>query len=272
MRGMGVPGGMMAGGYCGPHAYAMMNMGGMPDGMPGRMGMWGQDGTSLADGMQGGEMNQMGGMHGGMGVGMGGGMARMGGGMSPEMAMSIGGMHAGQMGGMQGMHAGQMGGMGGMGVAMGGMQMNGMYQDEMGMRGGYGGQDASTGVMNMGMGMPMGGYGGMAMGGGMGGENGMAAAYMNAGGGAPTARKCPWKLFVGQLPFTAGEEDMMALFGNFGDILECKVLRKTGSQESKGCGFVTFAAAEHAVMAMGALNQQAAIPGHARRLIVHYAK
>jgi hypothetical protein len=187
--------------------------------------------------------------------------------MSPDMAMSMAGMHAGAMGGMQGMS--------GMGVGMGGMQLGGMYHDDMGVRGGYGGNRASTGSMGIGMGMPMGGlYGAMPMAGGMVGENSMAGTQMNGAGmsAAVTARQCPWKLFVGQLPFTAGEEDLMTLFGNFGEILECKVLRKTGSQESKGCGFVTFAAAEHAAMAMNALNQQAAIPGHARRLIVKYAK
>ena len=100
-------------------------------------------------------------------------------------------------------------------------------------------------------------------------------SQLNGGMGGPsaaTARNCPWKLFVGQLPFTTGEDDLMGLFANFGEILECKVLRKSGSQESKGCGFVTFAAAENAAVAMNALNQQAAIPGHSRRLIVHYAK
>jgi RNA recognition motif-containing protein len=104
-------------------------------------------------------------------------------------------------------------------------------------------------------------------------DGGFSDAPVNAGsGGGGNGHKCPWTLFVGQLPFTAGEEDLMHVFGRYGDILECKVLRKSGSQESKGCGFVTYAIAENAANAINALNQQAAMPGHARRLIVHYAK
>ena len=88
---------------------------------------------------------------------------------------------------------------------------------------------------------------------GRGGGSGGAAAQFNdaqaAGGGGAAAkaalpegmdlRSCPWKLFVGQVPFDAAESDLLAMFSQYGPIVDASILRKGG--QSKGCGFVTYA-------------------------------
>lgn len=75
------------------------------------------------------------------------------------------------------------------------------------------------------------------------------------------------KLFVGQVPFEATEQDLWHMFAPFGDILELAVLRSAGV--SKGCAFLTYATRAQAVHAMTALNGHQV--GTNKRLVVKFA-
>lgn len=61
------------------------------------------------------------------------------------------------------------------------------------------------------------------------------------------------KLFVGMLSKKYGEIDVRSMFGVYGAIEECTVLRDTAGQ-SKGCAFVTFASKQYAINAIKSLH------------------
>ncbi|XP_034254151.1 CUGBP Elav-like family member 1 isoform X8 [Thrips palmi] len=61
------------------------------------------------------------------------------------------------------------------------------------------------------------------------------------------------KLFVGMLSKKCSENDVRQLFGQFGAIEECTVLRDTNNQ-SKGCAFVTYTSKQCAVNAIKAMH------------------
>ena len=75
------------------------------------------------------------------------------------------------------------------------------------------------------------------------------------------------KLFVGQVPFEATEQDLWMIFSPFGDILELAVLRSGGM--SKGCAFLTYASKQQALNAMTALHGHHVGPN--KRLVVKFA-
>lgn len=75
------------------------------------------------------------------------------------------------------------------------------------------------------------------------------------------------KLFVGQVPFEATEQDLWHMFVPFGDILELAVLRSGGM--SKGCAFLTYATKQQALHATSALHGHHV--GASKRLVVKFA-
>ncbi len=75
------------------------------------------------------------------------------------------------------------------------------------------------------------------------------------------------KLFVGQIPFEATEQDLWHMFAPFGDILELAVLRSGGM--SKGCAFLTYATKQQALHATTALHGHHV--GASKRLVVKFA-
>lgn len=75
------------------------------------------------------------------------------------------------------------------------------------------------------------------------------------------------KLFIGQIPFEAIEQDLWALFAPAGDILELAILRSQG--RSKGCAFLTYASRQQATSAINAFNGRQV--GPSKRLVVKFA-
>ena len=67
------------------------------------------------------------------------------------------------------------------------------------------------------------------------------------------------KLFVGNLPFDATEEELSNLFGKFGTVLEVFLLGAGRSKSGQGCAFVRFADASSASLAIARLNGQASL-------------
>jgi RNA recognition motif-containing protein len=62
------------------------------------------------------------------------------------------------------------------------------------------------------------------------------------------------KLFVGNLPFSMGQAQLMEIFKPYGEIVAANVVADRFSNRSKGFGFVEFANEEDAVKALGELN------------------
>ena len=62
------------------------------------------------------------------------------------------------------------------------------------------------------------------------------------GRGVPDPAAYAHKLFIGQIPYEAVEQDLWALFSAAGDVLELAILRSQG--RSKGCAFLTYATRE----------------------------
>ena len=64
------------------------------------------------------------------------------------------------------------------------------------------------------------------------------------------------KVYVGNLPFSVGQDKLKELFSEFGEIAEATVISDKFSGRSKGFGFVTFAKAEDAAKAIAAMNDK----------------
>ena len=77
------------------------------------------------------------------------------------------------------------------------------------------------------------------------------------------------KVFVGNLPFSASKEDIIALFGLKGNIrgINLRVDRSTGRQ--RGFGFITYSNSDEAINAVNTLNKYVF---HGRVLTVGYAE
>ena len=67
------------------------------------------------------------------------------------------------------------------------------------------------------------------------------------------------KLFVGQVPYSANEEDLKRLFEPFGELTEVALVRKGG--QSKGCGFVRYSDRNSAEQAIVSLNGRHTMAG-----------
>ncbi|XP_034254106.1 CUGBP Elav-like family member 2 isoform X2 [Thrips palmi] len=78
------------------------------------------------------------------------------------------------------------------------------------------------------------------------------------------------KLFVGMLSKKCSENDVRQLFGQFGAIEECTVLRDTNNQ-SKGCAFVTYTSKQCAVNAIKAMHHSQTMEGCSSPLVVKFA-
>ena len=62
------------------------------------------------------------------------------------------------------------------------------------------------------------------------------------------------KLFVGSLPYSMGDDDLKALFAEYGDVTSAKVIIDRDTHRSKGFGFVEFDDDAAAKKAIDALN------------------
>jgi len=77
------------------------------------------------------------------------------------------------------------------------------------------------------------------------------------------------KVYVGNLPFSTGNNELKEMFSSFGEITEAVIIINKFSGRSKGFGFVTFADAESAKKAIEGMNGKD-IGG--RQLVVNEAK
>ncbi|MFZ5437962.1 MAG: RNA recognition motif domain-containing protein [Patescibacteria group bacterium] len=66
----------------------------------------------------------------------------------------------------------------------------------------------------------------------------------------------PSKLYVGNLVYSLTEEELSDMFGQYGQVEECKLITDFRTGRSKGFAFVKFASAEDAAKAMEQLNDQ----------------
>lgn len=62
------------------------------------------------------------------------------------------------------------------------------------------------------------------------------------------------KLYVGNLPFSIGENELRELFAQYGEIAEVTLIKDKFSGRSKGFGFVTLADDEQATSAIAEMN------------------
>ncbi|HXV37172.1 MAG TPA: RNA-binding protein [Myxococcota bacterium] len=62
------------------------------------------------------------------------------------------------------------------------------------------------------------------------------------------------KLHVGNLPFSATEEQLRDLFGQHGEVVSVKIIKDRETGRSRGFAFVEFGSASHAERAKSALN------------------
>ncbi|BDA45123.1 probable CUGBP Elav-like family member 2 [Coccomyxa sp. Obi] len=77
-----------------------------------------------------------------------------------------------------------------------------------------------------------------------------------------------WKLFIGQVPLEATEQQLYDLFAPIGEILELYILRNSNGK-SRGCAFVTYANKFLAQQAITQLNGKQVPPG--KTLVVKFA-
>lgn len=81
------------------------------------------------------------------------------------------------------------------------------------------------------------------------------------------------RLFVGNIPFTANDEDIRALFAELGDVLDVKIVRFPDTGKSRGFGFVEMRTPELAEKAIEVLNGKTLKVGeNERNLLVAEAK
>ncbi len=76
------------------------------------------------------------------------------------------------------------------------------------------------------------------------------------------------QLYIGNLPFSAREDDVEAFFEHYGEVESVRIIRDRRSRRSKGFGFVTYVDTLSATQALE-LNQEDFC---GRALIVRFAK
>ena len=64
------------------------------------------------------------------------------------------------------------------------------------------------------------------------------------------------KVYVGNLPFSVGQDKLKELFSSYGEIEEATVISDKFSGRSKGFGFVTFKDDESAKKAIAEMNEK----------------
>ena len=64
----------------------------------------------------------------------------------------------------------------------------------------------------------------------------------------------PRTLYVGGLGATADAVNLKQAFGEFGEIAELRLVRRSGTGECRGFGYITYACENSAVRALTALN------------------
>jgi RNA recognition motif-containing protein len=62
------------------------------------------------------------------------------------------------------------------------------------------------------------------------------------------------KIYVGNLPYTIGEDELRGLFGSFGEIIKISLIRDKATRKSKGYAFIEFTQASEAEQAVKAMN------------------
>ncbi len=62
------------------------------------------------------------------------------------------------------------------------------------------------------------------------------------------------KMYVGNIPYTATEEDLRELFSEYGEIESLKIMTDQFTNRSKGFGFIEMVNEEDAKKAIGTLN------------------
>jgi len=77
------------------------------------------------------------------------------------------------------------------------------------------------------------------------------------------------KLYVGNLPFGASEEDLKKLFSEVGEVQSVKIVTDAYSGRPRGFGFVEMASKEEATKAISLLNGKTLMD---RTLIVNEAR
>lgn len=69
------------------------------------------------------------------------------------------------------------------------------------------------------------------------------------------------KMFVGQIPRTMKETDLIQMFNEYGSIYQLNILKDKRTGESKGCCFITFHTRKAALDAQNALHNLKTLPG-----------
>ena len=61
-------------------------------------------------------------------------------------------------------------------------------------------------------------------------------------------------IYVGKLPFSVAEDELRAMFAEFGELESVKIIRDKYSKQSKGFGFIEMPSNSEADQAIKALN------------------
>lgn len=89
------------------------------------------------------------------------------------------------------------------------------------------------------------------------------------GGGAAEAAIAPRKVFVGQIPKTADEAEVLAVFAPYGEVESVNILKSKGLHA--GCAFVQFKRWSSCEESIAALHEQLVMPGCEHPLVVKFA-
>ena len=76
-------------------------------------------------------------------------------------------------------------------------------------------------------------------------------------------------IYVGNMNFNLGNEDLFNLFSQFGEVTSAKIINDKESGRSKGFGFVEMESSEDALKAIASLNESEVM---GRKLIVNEAR
>lgn len=77
------------------------------------------------------------------------------------------------------------------------------------------------------------------------------------------------KVYVGNLAFAVTEEELSEFFGNYGEVVEAKLITDRETGRSRGFGFVTFAEHDAAKSAIDAAHDQEL---QGRKMTVNFAR